>query len=454
MSITTMDIWKKYYASLTTLVAGPQFDTNKQAISFAGNTLVIDVANADPLISNENIFNAGNVLPAWDPCYTPQGGLLSTYAVFLDNIDLGGDIDPNLRSQTNIAMAAYGLAQANFAGATGVQSQAIAGWKQYQATDPTIDFPAYVQSYFPLYLTAKEDLQGKESAVQSLLKKMYGPGYSVIADATDHCSSTAGAAAIDMQNSYNMAIKTGSVAPAGSGTAVLPGQTPAPAASSQIQSFAPAFGLDGFTEIFQEWQAKSAQGVQDAGPIEVAGNSGAGDWDNYGWAASADGEASFDDFFTFSASGSAKSDTQTVNTQSSEFSLKVMFTGLQAIPITPGSWYDGGIVETFKDRLLRNAPKFFGEGGSMGLLPTSLIIGFEPTITLTLENADYNSFKNQYQAKATASLDIGPFTIGSASYSTYSDKTSISYADDSSTITIGPVKSSLPLLLGVISTKL
>lgn len=90
----------------------------------------------------------------------------------------------------------------------------------------------------------------------------------------------------------------------------------------------------------------------------------------------------------------------------------------------------------------------------MGLLPTSLIIGFEPTITLTLSNADYDSVKSQYQAQATASLNIGPFSIGSASYSTYSDKTAISYDDSSSTITIGPIKSSLPLLLGVISTKL
>jgi hypothetical protein len=382
-----------------------------------------------------------------DPCYTPQGGLLSTFTVFLDNIDLGGDPNPNLQSQINIAMAAYNASQANFTGATGVQSQAIAAWKQYQAIQPTIDFNTFVQSQFPLYLSAKSDLLAKESALQSLMIQCYGAGYSVIASARNHCSSTAGAAAIDMQNPFNMVVSTGSVVPAGSGPAVLPGQAPAPAPSALIKSFAPAFALSGFTQIFQEWQTMSAKGVQSYGPISVTGDSGAGDWNNYGWAASAGATASFDEFFTFSAQGSAKSDTQTVNTQSSKFSIEVMFTGLATVPIQPGEWYDGGIVETFKNKLLATAPQFFGEGGSMGLLPTSLIIGFEPKITMTLENSDYASFKNQYQAQATASLDIGPFSIGSASYSTYGDKTDVQYDDETSTITIGPIKSSVPLLL-------
>jgi hypothetical protein len=454
MSITTTDVWQKYHAALAALVAGSGFDKNTQAISFAGSTLIIDIANADPLISNENIFNVGNVLPAWNACYTPQGGLLSTYAMFLDNINLGGDIDPNIKSQMNKAMIAYNDAQANFTGANGMQSKAIAAWKAYKDIDSSVDFPTYVQSQFPLYITAKADLQAKEIAVQNLLIKANGAGYSVIADARNKCSSVAGAAAIDMQNRYNMAIETGSTTPDGSGPAVLPGENPSAPVSSLIKSFAPAYGLDGFTEIFQEWQTNSVAGVQNAGPITVTGDSGTGGWDNYGWAASGSGEAIFEEFFAVSASGSASSNTQTVNTQSSSFSLSVKFTGLQAISIHPGQWYDGGIVETFKDKLLAGAPKFFGEGGSMGLLPTRLIIGFEPTITLKLENSDYSSFKNQYQAQTTASIDIGPFKIGSASVSTYSDKTDIKYDDASSTITIGPVKSSLPLLLGVISTKL
>ena len=450
MTITTMDVWQKFYQSLAQLVAGPgAFDSNTQAISFAGNTLLIDVADADPAISNMNIFSCGNVLPAWSPNYTPRGGLLSTYATFLDNINLGGSINPNLQSQINEAAGAMNASQTNF---FTVQGQALTNWQQAKQINPNLDFNTFIQTQFPVYIQAKNDLLAKTSAWQSLMTQAYGAGYEVIAAARNKCSATSGAASIDMQTPYNMPVKSGATAPAGSGAAVLPGQTPTPPPSALVSSFAPAYGLQGFTTLFQEWQTKSVNNVQDAGPIVVSGSSSAQDWTNYGWAASA--AASFTDFFSFSVGGSASNQTQTVNTQSSQFSIDVHFTGLQAVPINPGQWYDGGIVETFKSKLLPSAPQFFGQGGSMGLLPTSLIVGFEPTITLQLENSDYNSFKNSYQAQATASLNIGPFSIGKASFSTYGDKGNINFNDQKNSIVIGPVKSTLPLLLGVISTKL
>jgi hypothetical protein len=450
MSITTMDVWQKFYQSLAEVVAGPgAFDSKTQAISFAGNTLLIDVADADPAISNMNIFYCGNVLPAWSPHYTPQGGLLSTYTTFLDNINLGGDTNPNLQSQINLAASAMNASQTNF---IAVQGQAITAWQQAKQINPGIDFNTFVQQQFPTYIQAKNDLLGKTSAWQSLMVQAYGAGYTVIVNARNKCSSTAGAAAIDMQNSYNMAVKSGSTAPAGSGPAVLPGQSPPPAVSTLVSSFAPAYGLEAFTTIYQEWQANSVSGTQNFGPITVTGTSQAQQWDSYGWSAAA--AASFSDFFTFSAQGSASSQTQTLNTQGSQFSISVKFTGLATVPINPGQWYDGGIVETYKNQLLASAPQFFGEGGSMGLLPTDLIIGFEPTITMQMENSDYSSYKSTFQAQTTASVNIGPFSIGSASYSTYSDKESVSFDDESNTVVIGPVKSTLPLLLGVISTKL
>jgi hypothetical protein len=450
MTISTMDVWQKFYQSLAELVAGPgAFNSNTQALSFAGNTLLVDLADADPTISNMNIFNCGNVLPAWSPNYTPQGGLLSAYTTFLDNINLGGSINPNLQSQINNAAAAMSTSQNNF---ITVQGQAITAWKQAQQINPGLPFNTFVQNQFPVYIQAKNDLLGKTSSWQSLMVQAYGAGYEVVANARNACSSTSGAAAIDMQNTFNMAVKSGSTAPAGSGPAVLPGQTPPAPASALVSSFAPAYGLNGFTAIYQEWQQNSVANKQTGGPITVSGSSGAQSWDNYGWSASL--AASFSEFFTFTAGGSAAKQTQNLNTQSSQFSLDVMFTGLDTVPINPGQWYDGGIVETFKNKLLASAPQFFGQGGSMGLLPTALILGFEPTITLSLENSDYNSFKSTYQAQATASLNIGPFSIGNASYSTYGDKGSITFNDEKNTIVIGPVQSTLPLLLGVISTKL
>ena len=58
------------------------------------------------------------------------------------------------------------------------------------------------------------------------------------------------------------------------------------------------------------------------------------------------------------------------------------------------------------------------------------------------------------ESEASASIGIGPFRIGSAKVSTYGTKEDITYDDASNTVTIGPIQSTLPLLLGVISQDL
>lgn len=161
MPITTMDVWQKFYQSLAEIVAG-SLDTNSQVISFAGSTLLIDVANADPTISNMNIFSCGNVLPAWSPTYTPQGGLLSTYTTFLDNINLGGSINPNLQSQINIANSVMNASQTNF---FTVQGHALTFFQQAKQINPNLDFNTFVQSQFPTYIEAKNDLLAKNKQI-------------------------------------------------------------------------------------------------------------------------------------------------------------------------------------------------------------------------------------------------------------------------------------------------
>ncbi len=219
MSITTMDVWKKFCQSLANLVAGSDFDSSTQAISFAGVTLAVDLGNADPAISNENIFQCGNMLPAWSPCYSPLGGLLSSYTAFLDNVNLGGDPDPNLQSEINVAAAAMNASQTNY---NTVAGQARTAFQQARTINPNLDFNTFVQSQYPVYIQAENDLMAKTSAWASLMIQAYGAGYALLATARDKCASVGGAAAIDMQNAYNMAVETGSTAPAGSGRRCCP----------------------------------------------------------------------------------------------------------------------------------------------------------------------------------------------------------------------------------------
>lgn len=443
MTLSMQDLWNVYAQQLQQVVA-PQFDATKQVIAFAGTTLAADLANANPNISNETIYSFGNTVPANSPSYAPLSDLCMSYSLFLQYINLGGSDDPNFDSQINLASEAVTNAQTNY------QAQlmpAITAWNAYKQVDPTISFNDFVTANYPVYLQAQNALLAAQSSYNNLMTEKYGAGYAQIAAASNQVQQ---AQSFVSSNSMNMAVATGSVAPAGS-TSVLPGQTPPPPASDLVSGYRPLYNLEGFTTVYQQWQANSTQGVT-AIDIEIAGNSSVGTWSESGWDASASASL-FEDFFSFTASGSASSTTMTVDTSAQQFSVSIKFTGLQSFVITPGEWYSQGLVTTYKNQLRANAPQFFGDGGSLGLLPTELIVGFEPKIVLTLSEQDYNSYKSTYQANGTTSIGIGPFKIGEASYSTYGSMQNIQCNDSTNTITIGPVATTMPVLLGVICTK-
>ncbi|WP_026353891.1 hypothetical protein [Woodsholea maritima] len=445
---STGDVWGQYASQLLQTVTTGQFDPSKQGMNFASANLSVDLGNSDPDVVNEYIYQIGNAIPAASPSYTPQSDLVSSYQVFLDNIDLGGDTNPNLDSQINIAASSMNTAQTNYAD---VQGKAITGWTQYKQIAPNITFPAYVQSQYPTYIQARNALSASTSKWQQLMTQKYGAGYEVIAQARDMLSVSSGANDITLQTPYNMGVKTGTIAPAGS-TPVLPGATPATPASSLISSFAPAFSIDGFTQKYQEWQTASASG-QTGQVIKFDSSSTAESWNHFGWSAS--GSGGFDDWFVdVEVQHSSSSDTHTFDYKNQAFSFEAAFTGLGAFMLTPGKWFQRGLIQNYHNKLLKNAPDFFGPNGSLGRIPTQAIIGFEPKITLTLSHSDYQYMNSVFKSETTTSINIGPFSIGSAHHSYYANKTDVQFHDDSNTIVIGPVKSTLPLLLGVISEKM
>ena len=450
MALTGKDLWDKYVTELTNYITSGQFDKENQVICFSGNTLMVDLADADSEITNYNVYNIGNLIPKNSPAYAPQGDLIGTYSSFLNYIDLDGDINPNLDSQINIAAGNLTNASNNFLQQT---QKSIADFTTMKQVMPNLDWPTYIQQYGAVYTEAENYMLSCESEYDRLLNQKYGVNAAIIQNAKSRVGFTGGAQDIINKNSYNMLGKVGSQAPLGSVT-TLPGQTPAAQSSSLTEIKIPGYQLDSsFTTAYQQWQTKSANGIVDVGPIEVNGTTNASQYSEFGWNASIDGSC-FGDFFSVFGSGSASGQTIKQSWQSTNFNLKMSYTGLQTFKIGPLSWFQQSFITNYKDKLLKNAPNFFGENGSLNLLPYEIIVGFEPKLELTLDNSDYNDFKNSFNASATASLSIGPFRIGSASTSTYSQKNNVTFSDETSTITVGPIKSTIPLLLGVICSKL
>lgn len=449
MDLSTQEIWQKFVTQLADLATAGQFDKNNQVICFSGTTLMVDLANADAGISNYNIYNIGNIIPKWSSAYAPNSDLIGSYSTFLNYINLGGDSNPNLDSQINIVAGKMTAAKNNFSTQT---KNSLTDWATMKEAMPNLTWATYIQQYGAVYTEAKATLDSAQFDYQNLLQKKSGVDYQSLLNAQSRVGFSGGARDIISDNSYNMKGKVGTEAPLGS-TEVLPGVEQPSLSSSLSEILLPSYNLDGFKTAYQEWQTKSVNNKVDVGPIEVKGDSTASQFSEFGWSASVDASF-FGDFFSFFGSGSASGKTIKSSWQSTTFDFKVSFTGLQTFKIEPLLWFQQSFITNYKNKLYPNAPQFFTENGSLSLLPYELIVGFEPKLELTLDNKDYQDVKSSFQTQSTASIGIGPFRIGKASFSCYGSKDDIQYIDKSNTIIIGPIKSTLPLLLGVICSKL
>jgi hypothetical protein len=452
-TVSTEDMWKKWMGALQAIVF-PGGLADGQQFSAASITLNIDLANADPDITNYNIYHLGDVVPAGSPAYAPSSGLLSSYATFLDWIDLGGSINPNLASQINLAAAALTAAQTNF---NQVQAAAYAQYLLFKqiSGDSTVSFNAWAAQQYPTYQQALVALQGADSQYNSLMIEAYGPGFSVVQAARAKVGPLTGAQSITSQNAYNMKVKVGSIAPPGSGPVVLPGSTPPDPKSNLVSTYAPSYTLEAFTTKYAEWQAASVARKNNAGgSITITQASKTYNYDQFGWSASVNGSW-LGDFLEVFGAGSSSGQRTSINTTSQNFSIQIDFVGLASFPISPGLWWDNcSLVSTYHNLLKKDAPVFFGDHGSLARVACEAVIGFEPTVKLTMDANDYNNVKSSWQAQANLSIGIGPFRIGSAEVSTYGSKQDMRWDDASATVTIGPVQSTLPILLGVVSQRL
>jgi hypothetical protein len=423
----------------------------------------INLNATDPGITNYGIYSLADIIPANSPSYTPlPSGLAATYMQFLSWIDLGGDTNPNLRSQLNIALNGDGGANPGLiaiqAGYNNTYTAAANAYNTFKATatsigDPVPAFKDWFPTNYPMLATAQSQLDGAQSKVDQLSNQLYGPGYQQVQLARQICGINRGAQDPMQPNNFNMQITSATYIPPGS-TAVVIGQA-APAATSPttVSSYVPLYVLDtAYAATYGEWQAASVAG-QIGTTFEFSSQGGDYDYKSSGWNASA--HASWSSFLrSVSGSVSGGSATSEFDLTSSDYHIKVSFVGFKAFSITPGPWWqNGSLVSTYRNKLKPNAPDFFGDNGAMARRVSQVVLGFEPTIEITLSASDYKSLKTAWKTEASLSVGIGPFSFGSSGDANGSTD-QIHYDDAKSSIKIGPVKSIMPVLLGVVSSKL
>jgi hypothetical protein len=453
-AITSKTAWNAYASAIMEQVFGNNFDPDESTFSLAGQTLNVDLANADPAISNASVFGIGNTIPAPGGAYVAGSSLISSYFSFLNWIKLQNDPNPNLQSQINIAAGNLSSNQTNY---QTVFSNALTAWNNYKtALGSNISFLDYCTTQYPTYMEAKSSLDAAQSQYSQLMLQAYGPDYQTIVNA-QNITGYNGAQSTVGQSTYNMAVKFGSAAPAGSGPAVLPGQNPAPPASSLISTFCPGFTVNSaFLADYQRWQTQSVQqpAKMTGLKIHLDASTTTSDWESMGWSAQLSASFPIMDFVSVQFSGQASYASQTFNYASSGFSFDVEYLGSGLYPIGSNLWFDPSLCKNYGSSLRAGAPDFFSEaGGSLSRYPSQVLIGFQPKISMSLSASDYSSFKSQFQQSSTVAIKVGPFTVGSVSESSYSQKQNVEFNDSNNSFTIGPVQTMIPNIIGVVCSK-
>lgn len=438
------------------------------AFSVAAVARSVNLDATDPGFMNYGVYALGDIVPANSPTYNPASnpasvGLVASYSQLLDWIDLGAGGNPTLQSYLNTAINGNGGSTSGLlAIQTAYSSQytrAVTYYLTHKANAASVGctiepFWPWALHNYPVLVEAQNQFYGAQSKVEQLSLQLYGPGYAQIQLARHITSISGGAQEPMRQNGYNMQVAAPAYVPPGSAAAqigaVAEAGTGTPAGS--VSFFVPLYSLDpACTATLAEWQEASTTG-RIGETFHFDSHSNDYDYRESGWNASA--KANWSSFFW--SAGASTSSVQTVNVDasSSDFSVDIAFVGVKAFGITPGSWWqNGSLLSAFKGKLKPGAPDFFSDDGALARRASQVVLGFGPTITVKLSAADYSRLKSSWQSPASFSVGVGPFSFSDAGGPALS-KNAIHYDDATSSLKIGPIESTMPVLLGVVSSRL
>lgn len=146
-----------------------------------------------------------------------------------------------------------------------------------------------------------------------------------------------------------------------------------------------------------------------------------------------------------------------LNLNEAEFYLEMSFAGLDTVAIQSGPWFDISLVTKYKDHLDPERSRglnFFGPNGALLMIPTKLILGFQPEIILNLGSYNYKKVENHLKKGSAAIINIGSICISNNENASENTLNKINFDDERSRLVINGKNSQIPILLGVVSRRL
>ncbi|GGC03110.1 hypothetical protein [Pseudoduganella buxea] len=376
-----------------------------QHFAFGQTTLIADFANADPQVANAEIFRIGDAVPAAAPNFVPMASLSDAYGFFLQRI-----ASPALATaQANMA-AANSAAQSGFNMPAKVGTQAPAGCLPPGPGKPG---PALQATFLPAYeLDAGFRTRYEEWQASSARGDTRAGGVIGFSSRLGGPAATSPPMQALMLPSVSALAAQAPSAPAGAP------QAPTPPAFFRVVTAVPA--------------PAPLLSMPGASLAQPPGSS----------MGPAPGAVEHSRPVLLSADGGP-----------STFSLEVSFTGLGTFMIGPARWFSDTAVRLFADQLSpADKTLFFATGGVLARRIYQVVVAFEPTVILSFDDRQvFDNAKALLSDPQGDSVGIGPLNFHANVVSSTGSGGPL-YSDDVQTITIGPVPSTLPILLGVVST--
>ncbi len=128
---------------------------------------------------------------------------------------------------------------------------------------------------------------------------------------------------------------------------------------------------------------------------------------------------------------------------SSDYTVNFNFQDLTTVAVTPGQWYNSGLVGVHKNGPYYQGYSgfadtagdtyFFGQGGLMARQVTAMVVGYRPTLTISAGSA-FATFMQQQQSSASG-VQVGPFYVDFSSSSSFGQAGTMSVSNDTITVT-------------------
>lgn len=405
--LSDLALWRMYAAALASHagVAGNDVFSVAGAATFSG------LGNADAQVGNWCTYQLGDGIPAAAGAYAPHSGLFAAYWLCLSYLVESAAGQPALLR----AAAGAGGLQADLAR----YRQAVRAWR------PGPPMPAGVNAAANAMAPAA---LAPAQAHQALLAAL-GERVPALTAALNRCLLASQQEASDL----NMA---------------------ASLYAAGVVFRCPQYALDGWLAGLAAWRAAPAGGATAwsvslpppalaalAGAAPAAALPAAGSWPSFLGLQGAGGAAVAGAInaapLAAMVEGAPNGLPDGVN------GLALSLGGFGVFALTPGSWFDAGLLDGGQAALPAGAPDFFGAAGALALLPTGAVIGYQPRIALRAGSPQ------QAQALAASLTRVGPFAVQGAAQDAPGavacrgcNGTEVSFDDGGSDV---------PVLLGVIS---